>query len=220
LVLYYKDQYTTTCASTCPNGQFISAFVPNICVPCDSKCLRCSVNFTNCYQCAFNYYLFVPTNSCLSLCPPNYYNDPIITSNYYYCTQCSSGCLTCTGPGLSSCQSCQSANISGSLVNFFKDPTSYVCNTTCRNGYFGNALNNNCDPCQTGCVSCSVNASNCFSCKSEGGNDYFLPKQSNSCVIICPSGYYGNSSDYTCHDCIYYTLNGSCIFTCPAGTFG
>lgn len=37
---------------------------------------------------------------------------------------------------------------------------------------------------------------------------------------MCPNGYYGNSSDYTCRDCIYYTLNGSCVLTCPSGTFG
>jgi hypothetical protein len=54
---------------------------------------------------------------------------------------------------------------------------------------------------------------------SAGGNDYFKSQNSNSCLTICTSGYYGNSSDYICHECIYYTLNGSCILTCPSGTF-
>jgi proprotein convertase subtilisin/kexin type 5 len=155
----------------------------------------------------------------MAQCPNNYYNDPVITFNYYYCTQCTSGCLTCTGPGLNSCQTCQNATINGSIVSYFKNPTESICQTACITGYYGNVLDNRCDLCQTGCLTCVVNASNCFSCHSDGGNDYFKANASNRCVTICPSGYYGNSSDYTCHDCIYYTLNGSCILTCPSGTF-
>jgi proprotein convertase subtilisin/kexin type 5 len=187
-VIYYKDLYSTTCNTTCPDGQFISVYVPNICVPCASKCLLCAINSTNCFKCAFTHYLFVPNNSCESQCPPNYYNDPVMTSNYYYCTKCTSGCLTCTGPSLSNCQTCQNATILGSPTNFFKDPTNSICNTTCRTGYFGNVLNNNCDPCQVGCVSCSSNATYCFACLSTGGNDYYKPKNSNSCVLVCPNG--------------------------------
>jgi len=37
--------------------------------------------------------------------------------------------------------------------------------------------------------------------------------------LICPHGYYGNASDYSCRTCIYYTINGICVLTCPANTF-
>lgn len=188
-----------------------------MCVPCSSACLRCAINSTNCFQCGFSFFLFVPTNSCLAQCPLNYFNNLTLTANYYYCSQCIEGCLNCTGPGLNNCYSCQ--NSTNGSVAYFKNPTQSICGTSCTTGFYGNVTKNTCDPCQTGCLNCSNTASNCFACYSVGGNDYFKTVATNSCVTICPSGYYGNSSDYTCRDCIYYTLNGTCIFTCPSGTF-
>lgn len=85
---FYKDLYSNTCNPTCPNGQFISDMFPNQCVPCDSKCLLCSINSTFCTKCNFGYYLFVPQFMCTAQCPPGYYNDPIMTPNLYYCTIC------------------------------------------------------------------------------------------------------------------------------------
>jgi hypothetical protein len=38
-------------------------------------------------------------------------------------------------------------------------------------------------------------------------------------VTVCPNGFYGNSTDYTCRDCIYYTFNGECVLSCPTGYF-
>jgi len=218
--MYYKDLYSTTCNPTCPDGQYIDAIIYNVCVPCDPKCLKCSSNSTNCFKCAFGYYLYVPGNNCTAQCPLNYYNDPVITSNYYYCTKCTAGCLSCSNSGLNKCSSCQNVTAGNlSIISYFKDNTGSFCVLTCSAGYFGNVINNNCDPCQAGCVTCDYNASYCYSCHPGGGNDYFKPIGSNSCVLICPNGYYGNSSDYTCNDCIYYTLNGSCILTCPTNTF-
>ena len=189
-------------------------------MPCNTACLLCAVNSTNCFKCAFGYYLYVPANSCLSNCPINYYNNPVITINYYYCTECTTGCLSCTGPSLNNCSSCKNDTaVNGTIISYFKDPTGTYCVLACSQGYYGNAADNNCESCQIGCVTCNYSASNCFKCQSAGGNDYFLPATSNSCVTVCPNGYYGNSTDYTCHPCIYYTLNGTCLLTCPSGTF-
>lgn len=216
-VIYYKDLNSTTCNTTCPDGQFILSSVPNVCTACSVKCLRCSTAAENCFQCSLAYFLFNATNTCYAQCPLNYYNNPIITPNNYYCTQCTDGCLNCTGPTLSSCTTCK--NLTNSTTPYFKHPTLSVCNNSCPVGYFGNATSNKCDSCQTGCINCTSNASYCFACESAGGNDYFKTKMTNSCVLICPNGYYGNSSDYTCHTCIYYTIEGSCVFTCPSNTF-
>ena len=220
LIQYYKDQSTTTCNPTCPDGQYIDDLVPNRCVPCDSSCVRCNVSSTNCFQCSFTgYFLYEPLNACVSQCPDNYYNDPTMTANYRYCTQCQAGCLTCDGAGLTNCQTCQNATDNGTTTNYYKEVSIDHCVAVCSNGYFGNAGTNICDPCNTGCVRCEFNASFCYECKSESGNDYYKPVDANSCVLVCPDGYYGNSTDYSCRTCIYFSLNGVCVLTCPADTF-
>lgn len=104
--IYYKDIYSTTCDSTCKDGQYIDALFPNTCMPCNSKCLKCMTSSINCQKCGLSFFLYVPTNSCTAQCPPNYFNDPNITVNFYYCTKCTAGCLTCTGGGLTACQTC------------------------------------------------------------------------------------------------------------------
>jgi proprotein convertase subtilisin/kexin type 5 len=143
-VQYYKDLYSTTCNPTCPNGQYIDSIINNVCVPCNSACLLCSINSTNCFKCAFNFYLYVPQNSCLSNCPINNYNNPIITVNYYYCTQCTKGCYACTGPSLFNCSSCQNETVNLTTISYFKDTTGSYCVLTCSTGYYGKVANNNC----------------------------------------------------------------------------
>jgi hypothetical protein len=218
-VIYYKDRYSTTCNPDCPVGQYIDAIIPNLCVPCDPKCLVCSNSSSNCTRCALGYYLYESTLTCTALCPSGFFNNNTLTANNYYCSLCLSGCLTCNGPGLDHCQTCQTANVSGTLVYYFKEVSLDACVTRCSTGYFGNILNNKCDPCQAGCISCEFNASYCYSCRAANGNDFFKPQTSNSCLIVCPNGEYGNITDHQCHDCIYYTLSGSCVLTCPSGYF-
>jgi hypothetical protein len=218
-VMYYKDKYSTTCAASCPDGQYIDAIINNICVPCDPKCLLCLGSSTNCSRCALGYYLYQPNNECTALCPSGYFNNPTQTGSNYLCSLCQSGCLTCNGAGLTNCQTCENVTIGGNVTSYFKEVSLASCVTVCSQGYFGNVLNNKCDLCQAGCVSCEFNSSYCYSCTSSAGSDYFKPRTSNSCVLICPNGEYGNSTDYACHDCIYYTLQGSCVLSCPSGYF-
>ena len=106
LYIYYKDLTSTTCNSTCIDGQYIDALFPNFCMPCNNKCLRCFNSSINCQQCGLNYFLYEPTNTCTEQCPLNYYNNLVITPNFYYCTKCTAGCLTCKGGGLNACQTC------------------------------------------------------------------------------------------------------------------
>ena len=145
--VYYKYLTHTTCNTTCPDGSFIDPSVPNFCVACDSKCVRCNITSTTCYQCSFNYYLDEQNNNCTALCPSGQYNDQVITPNYYYCRLCSTGCATCTGPGLTVCQSCLNVTNSstGTVTSYYKEVTGDFCVLSCSVlRYFGNALNNMC----------------------------------------------------------------------------
>lgn len=197
--MYYKDLNSNTCNLDCPNGQFIDSLTPNLCVACNFRCLRCATTSTNCFECAPSYYLYEFNNTCMSLCPPNFFNNPINTTNHFYCTKCIDGCETCTGPALTNCQTCQNVTVNGVVVqNYFKVPNLQTCSTSCPTGSYGNVLNNNCDYCQKGCVNCTNDPSNCFACNSAGGSDYFKTNDSNSCVTVCPDGFFSNSSDYTC----------------------
>ena len=152
--MYYKDHNSTTCNPTCPDCQYIDALINNLCVPCHSWCLLCHTSSTNCSKCAVGYFYYQPNNTCTNQCPSGYFNDPVITANNYVCTICDSACLTCTGGGQTSCQTCQNVTVNGTMVPYFREVTLQHCVTTCGVGYFGNTVNNNCDPCQAGCVSC------------------------------------------------------------------
>jgi hypothetical protein len=217
VVIYYLAINSTICDPNCPNGQYVDAAVANLCSACASQCVRCASSPTNCFQCAFNYFLDEVNNNCTAVCPSGQYNDLVITANYYYCRLCTAGCRTCTGPGLTVCHSCQNVTVNGSVsAIYYKEVTGSSCVTVCSLAqYFGNPLSNQCEQCQTGCVSCEFSSSYCYSCSSS----YFKPLTSNSCVAVCPNGEYGNLTDNQCHECIYYTLQGSCVLTCPSGYF-
>ena len=85
-------------------------------------------------------------------------------------------------------------------------------------GYYGNNNNNQCDPCQGGCVRCAIQANNCTSCTPYNGNDYFKSLGANTCVTICGDGTYGDPSTYSCIECPYFSYLGKCLLTCPNET--
>jgi proprotein convertase subtilisin/kexin type 5 len=100
ITIYYKYLTASTCALSCPAGQFIDANIPNLCQPCASNCITCAGAAENCTNtnCSVNFYFL--NNSCLSLCPTNnYYADPALRQ----CLACASGCLKCFGPALTQC---------------------------------------------------------------------------------------------------------------------
>lgn len=100
--IYYKYIGAETCNTTCPDGQFISATIPNFCQPCSPICITCINSSEVCtnLNCSQNY--FYLNNSCLSTCPDNYYPDLSLRQ----CIQCTPGCQTCFGLGLNSCTKC------------------------------------------------------------------------------------------------------------------
>lgn len=72
---YYKFIGSTTCNTTCPAGQFISASIDFLCQLCSPVCVTCDTIAENCTSsnCSINYYFL--NNSCLSSCPNGYYSD-------------------------------------------------------------------------------------------------------------------------------------------------
>lgn len=109
---YFLKYGTTTCATSCPNGQY-SVTSTFQCLLCSSSCLTCSGDSVTCQTCGFSTLfgvdLFLYSNQCLLYCPAGYYGK---VSNHQ-CTACATGCATCTNSTATSCPTC--ANVSGTI---------------------------------------------------------------------------------------------------------
>jgi proprotein convertase subtilisin/kexin type 5 len=190
-IMYYKDASSTKCASTCPVGQYKSA--DNVCSLCDSFCSTCLGTSINCSACVSPYYL--QSLTCVTTCASNYFSN----STTRLCTLCPTGCLTCTGGTLSACLSCTSITLSnGTLVSYYKQPTGTQCSTTCPNLYFPNTNTNICDGCNNGCATCQTTPTNCLTCTTYQGNTFYKSPASNTCIMVCPEGYFGNATTFNC----------------------
>lgn len=163
--LYYLGVGTTTCNTSCPDGQYISSLVPFVCLSCSPACLTCQDTADNCTSdtCAINY--FYLNNSCLANCPDNYYYHD---STLRQCQQCSEGCLKCFGAGLDHCSQCYTL---ANGTEYFLQADTFTCTLLCDSDQYG--LNNRCYSCPSGCTSCS-NYSTCGGCQSVNGVAYYL----------------------------------------------
>lgn len=125
--IYYKHIGATTCGLGCPDGQYISAGIPNLCQPCSSACITCASNPENCtnVNCSLNFFFL--NNSCLRTCPDNYYPN----STLRQCIQCDQGCQTCYASGLNACTRCNSlANGTQYYLQIGID----ICSSSCMPG--------------------------------------------------------------------------------------
>ena len=198
--IYYKYIGADTCNTSCPDGQFISASIPNFCQPCSPICITCVNSSEVCtnLNCSQNY--FYLNNSCLSTCPDNYYPDLSLRQ----CIQCAAGCQSCFGPGLTSCTKCGLA----STTQYYLQIGISTCAAGCNPGEYASSLSKTCVKCNPVCALCT-SASVCQSCQTLYGVAYFL--SNSSCIYACPSGQYGNLNDFTCYSCATGCL------TCFAG---
>lgn len=211
---YYKDAILNVCLSICSSQQFMNPTVSNVCSKCDSSCIKCSSTSSTCQSCSSGYYLYSVSSQCLANCPQKFYKNPVMDSNLNssICSPCSVECFTCYGPLISNCTACTNTTSNlGTISFYFKQPGADLCAIGCPTGYFSNTTNNNCDACQKGCVSSSFNMSYCNSCTSHEGIYYYLDKDTNSCVTVCPNGGSGNNTDFTCIKCQYFAFNGQCL---------
>lgn len=70
---------------------------------CALNCDTCSSgSVSDCALCLSGFFFNPLTAACDSSCPDGYFADPVSRA----CVPCDSACLTCTGPGPSSCSSC------------------------------------------------------------------------------------------------------------------
>ena len=96
---YYLVVGTTTCSTSCPNGQFMGAGTNmHKCLSCNVECATCQTTSATCLTCASGYNqlnLAAGGISCLAQCPAGTYSS---SGN---CLSCPAGCSVCTGGTIS-----------------------------------------------------------------------------------------------------------------------
>jgi len=189
--VYYKYTKANTCNTTCPDGEFTSASIPNYCQLCSVNCVTCSGTAENCTSstCAANFFFY--NYSCLNVCPDNYYADVTLRQ----CIQCTPGCKSCFGSGLNSCTKCN--NLTNGTSYYLQIGVS-ICGPSCNSGEYKNNANLQCTACNPVCATCTLYTV-CQTCQSLNGVAYYL--ESNACIISCPSNKFGQLSNFTCLAC-------------------
>ena len=98
-----------------------------------------------------------------------------------------------------------------------------------------------CTACSTNCATCfGFTETQCYTCTSFGGTDYFLVYGTDWCNASCPDGQYSNITNHQCMLCSgcktctttstncltcgfsaygfeLYLHNAACLLTCPNG---
>lgn len=200
--------YNSQCLQSCP-VRFYN--LNGSCAECLPPCYTCS-NSTYCLSCSFNY---LKDGACISSCPEGYYQDQAALS----CVACQAQCKTCASSY--SCITCKSGCLYSGQC-----PSS--CPSTSFFGQIDNVTNTcSCQQCIYPCSTCS-NSSVCLTCV-----DGYL--YAGSCLVQCPTSYYGSSITGACTLCSltyaqcltctskactlcnsgYYILNGVCLTSCP-----
>ena len=171
------------CASTCPIGWFPQS-ATNTCEVCDVTCYSCSGPCAlECLSCVSP--LWLVGASCLASCPPGQFGA-IQLDGTQVCFVCDASCLTCSGPGSTSCTSCLSTSANPFLLNATSE-----CLAACPAGFYA-------DPNLAACVVCDPTCSQCLypgtpnNCTSCAANLYLL--NNSTCVPNC---YAANSSFVT-----------------------
>jgi proprotein convertase subtilisin/kexin type 5 len=199
--IYYKYIGSTVCNTTCPDGQYIAAAVPNLCQPCSSICSTCVGSAENCTSatCAQNYFFL--SNQCLINCPNGYYASASVRQ----CLTCATGCATCSAAGNAACTVCS--------ASYYLQIGLTQCLGSCNVGEFANAVGNVCSLCVAACASCTSLAV-CQSCQSVNGIAYFL--SGSSCTVACPSYQFGKLTNNQCTNCAdgCATCFGSSLSNC------
>jgi proprotein convertase subtilisin/kexin type 5 len=172
--------FSNTCSQGCQSG-YVS--VNQICLACLFTCGTCSINQYNCTSClaTLSPKQYLTGNSCVQTCPDTFYGN----ISTLLCTQCPSPCYTCSSTSI--CTSC----LDGYSLSF----NGSSCLVSCPAGYYSS--NKLCEPCATGCNTCSNTNTTCTTCSS----GYYMVAASSSCVTTCPSGLYPEAVSQTCVGC-------------------
>lgn len=189
------------------------------CIPCHNVCSDCTGPEENqCTECKANYYLL--ENSCLSVCPPTFFND-ITTST---CSSCPENCLSCNSRTV-----CLQCNV---YDEFFLSPTQ-TCVSDCPSGYYPDYSTGRCEVCSYSCGQCYLGGNQeCSSCPA---NRFLLLS---ACVSQCPRHMFAlpDSTCVPCHETCFscsgplannctacpeglFLSENRCLFECPDGTY-
>jgi len=207
-----------TCVTTCTVDKTVPNNSTNICDPCASICLRCSITTNNCTACTAPKVFY--NGSCADSCPAGGNLAP----ESGVCTPCNATCLTCNN----SITNCTSCNISSIYLYFINN----TCQTSCPILYYNVSSTGQCVSCASAninCISCS-SVTTCLSC--DPSFIYFAPNK--SCLSTAPDGYVNingtatpcNSNCATCSGNTTYCTscttgslqNNKCVTTCTSGT--
>ena len=119
------------------------------------------------------------------------------------CEACMPACTSCDTYSLSTCYGCKNVvdNLSATQ-KYYKYLGASICGTGCPLGQFIDDTNspNVCVMCDANCVGCFGTATNCTSASGCRVN-YFFNNATNSCVLICPDGTFGNVVTKYCQAC-------------------
>lgn len=210
------------CTTACPSGTYLTVYLN--CSSCPSICPSCTSN-VSCSSCISGYYLFINSTStyrtCIQTCPTGYFAD----ANSGWCKKCLPTCTVCTATttctqcysnftlsnGLcinqttnnctTNCQLCSGSNCLKCTPPYllYNNDNSTSCVSACPNGTYSNIFT--CEACNASCLTCQYSANNCYQCQS----GMYLLKQ--TCVNICPVGYFASASLQTCQSCSANCLN-------------
>lgn len=136
------------CINTCPSGYYS---LNSQCLACNSKCATCIQSGNNCLSCIGSLILDGNGN-CVQNCTSNtQYYDNMSKS----CKNCSSDCMSCSGPSYDDCTTCHAP-----LVLFQQ-----ICVMNCPAGLYPNQ-DSICTACQSQCQTCDSSANDCSSCSA------------------------------------------------------
>ena len=191
---------------SCHDGYFLK---DSRCKQCDSSCLKCETESTNCTECN-NTISFLDNNKCYNCtkCKETMGNSCKCKScedgnyiDYYQCKKCENNCKTC-----SSATKCLSCEQFYSLENNECKKCSVIipkCNSTEK------------DSCK--CASCEQNyflhENECYECNNETKCKSYEDNEKCKCKI-CNTGYYiNNNKNFFCEKCsdICETCDGGII---------
>ena len=176
-----------------------------------------------CASCKDGFVLSADRKSCLSSCPAEYFADA--SSSPVVCSACLTNCNSCGNS--TTCDECTNSK--------FLPANKESCDSICLSGFYENGTGvtgRTCEPCLTGCNSCSDTAS-CSTCTPP----LLLAEDKHACLDSCPAGFFNAGSKCTkcftdcelCSDGVSCATCGnskalisnqtSCAASCPAGFF-
>lgn len=165
-----------SCVLTCATSYYDDLSSIRQCDVCDIACINCQApnNNTFCSVCNNNQG-YVMSSSAQNTCV-QCSNSEIALGNPLQCTPCDSSCASCSGTVIN-CTSCSG--------NYLQPNSTFTCNSTCPDSYFGNATTWVCDSCDSTCLTCNSSLStDCLSC----GNNLYLNFNQSICTSACPNG--------------------------------